>query len=174
MPNCVSARYHGFLVRLRLCPLGQLSNIVQASGPCCVLTDSKPCVTSCDKLCRGKFSASPRVYTLLSTVSRYEVTDRHVAGAAILPSDHSSRNAPECIEPNCQICSFVTQSMDSFFCNILDGSAKLPFTTRSAWLAIQPECSDLRRTCAYLRRGTRPLVRQLTSKTLNVISMLLL
>ena len=24
-----------------------------------------------------------------------------------------------------------------------------------AWLAIQPECSDLRRTCAHLRQGTR-------------------
>ena len=40
--------------------------------------------------------------------------------------------------------------------NILDGSAKLPFTTMSAWLAIQPEFSDLRRTYAYLSQGTRP------------------
>ena len=114
-----------------------------------------------DKLCRGEFSASPRVYTFLSTVSRYQVTVRHVPGAAILPSDHSSCNPPERIEPNCQICSFVTQSMDSVVrnlsvSNILDGSAKLPFTTRSAWLAIQPECSDLRRTCAHLRQGTHP------------------
>ena len=135
--------------------------IVQASGPCCVLTDKKLCVMAYDKLCRGEFSASPRVYIFLSTVSRYQVTVRHVAGAAILPSDHSSRNPPERIEPNCQICSFVTQSMDSVVrnisvSNILDGSAKLPFTTRSAWLAIQPECSDLRRTCAHLRQGTRP------------------
>ena len=55
----------------------------------------------------------------------------------------------------------LLQSMDSFVRNrsvsdILDGSAKRPFTTRSAWLAIQPECSDLRRTCAHLRQGTRP------------------
>ena len=32
--------------------------IVQASGLCCVLTDSKPCVMTYDKLCRGEFSAS--------------------------------------------------------------------------------------------------------------------
>lgn len=49
-----------------------------------------------DKLCRGEFSASPRVYTFLSTVSRYQVSVRHVAGAAISPSDDSSRNAAEC------------------------------------------------------------------------------
>ncbi|XP_056001758.1 uncharacterized protein LOC130048742 [Ostrea edulis] len=135
--------------------------IVQSLGPCCVLTDSKPCVMAYDKLCRGEFSASPRVYTFLSTVSRYQVSVRHVAGAAILPSDHSSRNAPECIEPNCQICSFVAQSMGSVVrstsvSDILNGSTKLPFTTRSVWLAIQPECSDLRRTCSHLRQGTRP------------------
>lgn len=31
-----------------------------------------------------------------------------------------------------------------------------PFTTRSAWLAIQPECQYLRWTCAHLRQRTRP------------------
>lgn len=40
--------------------------------------------------------------------------------------------------------------------DIMDGSTKLPFTTRFAWLAIQPECPDVRRTCAYLREGIRP------------------
>ena len=121
----------------------------------------------------------PIGYTFLSTVSRYQVTVRHVAGAAILPSDHSSRNAPEGIEPNCQICSFVTQSIDSvvrntFVSNILDGYEKLPFTTRSARLAIQPECSDLRRTCAHLRQGTRPSRKATNIKILNVISMFIL
>lgn len=37
----------------------------------------------------------------------------------------------------------------------MDGSTKLPFTTRYAWLAIQPECPELRRTCAHLRHGKR-------------------
>ena len=32
----------------------------------------------------------------------------------------------------------------------------LPFTTRSAWYEIQAECSDLRRTHAHLKQGTRP------------------
>ncbi|KAJ8388923.1 hypothetical protein AAFF_G00126790 [Aldrovandia affinis] len=34
------------------------------------------------------------------------------------------------------------------------GAQKLPFTNRSAWLALQSECSDLRRTCAHLRQAS--------------------
>lgn len=33
---------------------------------------------------------------------------------------------------------------------------KLPFTSRAAWLSIQSECPDIRRTIAHLRQGTRP------------------
>lgn len=72
--------------------------IVKSLGPCCVLKDSKPCVMAYDNLCRGKFLASPRVYTFQSNVSRYQVSVRHVPGAAILPFDHSSRYAAVCKE----------------------------------------------------------------------------
>ena len=65
--------------------------IIQSSNRCCVLTDSKPCVMAFEKLCRGEFSASPRVSTFLSSVSRYQLSVRHVAGAAILPLDFASR-----------------------------------------------------------------------------------
>ena len=47
---------------------------VQSNNTACVLTDSKPCVQAFEKLCRGEFSASPRVYTFLSTVSRYQAS----------------------------------------------------------------------------------------------------
>ena len=40
--------------------------------------------------------------------------------------------------------------------DVLSGSAKLPFTTRSTWLATQSECADLCRVHAHLRQGTRP------------------
>ena len=40
--------------------------------------------------------------------------------------------------------------------DILHGHARLPFTTRASWLAIQSECQDLRRTHAHLVQGTRP------------------
>lgn len=77
-----------------------------------------------------------------------------------LPSDHSSRNDAKCKETTCQICSFVSQSMESVvrttsLSDIMDCSTKLPFTTRSVWLTIQPECPDLRSTCAHLRQATR-------------------
>ena len=40
--------------------------------------------------------------------------------------------------------------------DILQGTAKLPFTTRPTWLSIQSECPCLRRTHAHLKQGTRP------------------
>ena len=40
--------------------------------------------------------------------------------------------------------------------DITSGRATLPFTSRSAWLTIQAECQDLRRTNAHLKQGTRP------------------
>ncbi len=135
--------------------------IVQSSQKACVLTDSKPCVQAFEKLCRGEFSASPRVTTFLSTASRFQVSVRHVAGAAILPSDYASRHAAQCDSPACQVCSFVRESMVSVVCrtdvtDILRGAQKLPFANRATWVSIQAECPDLRRARAHLRQGTRP------------------
>ena len=42
--------------------------IIQSKSKPCLLTDSKPCVQAIDKLCRGEFSASPRVTSFLSIV----------------------------------------------------------------------------------------------------------
>ena len=81
--------------------------LVQSTNKACVLTDSKPCVQAYQKLCRGEFSASPRVYTFLSTVSRYQMEIQHVAGASILPSDFACRNTPDCEDMACQGCNFI-------------------------------------------------------------------
>ena len=59
------------------------------------------------------------------------------------------------------MCSFITRTSDSVVRavsvqDILQGSVRLPFTSRPAWLAVQSECSDLRRTHAHLVQGTRP------------------
>lgn len=40
--------------------------------------------------------------------------------------------------------------------DVLSGKLKLPFTSRAAWLSIQNECPDIRRTLAHLWQGTRP------------------
>ena len=135
--------------------------IIQSKTPACIITDSKPCVQSFEKLCRGEFSSSPRVAAFLSSVCRYQASVRYVAGAAILPSDFASRNAPDCDNPTCQVCSFVQCIEDSVVLrssvqSILSGTAKLPFTSRAAWLALQAECPDLRRTYAHLTQATRP------------------
>ena len=109
--------------------------IIQSNFPTCVLTDSKPCMQSFEKLCRGQFSSSPRVTTSLSTAGRYQISLRHLAGSANLPSDFASRNAPPCDDPRCQICSFVSHAEDSvvrpvLVQDVLSGSVALPFTTR--------------------------------------------
>ena len=135
--------------------------LIQSLHMACILTDSKPCVQAYEKLCRGEFSASPRASTFLSTVSRYQAYVRHVPGSAILPSDFASRNAAPCGDEACQVCTFTRLSRDSVIrCtsiqDILSGNGHLPFTSRTAWLATQSECPDLRRTHAHLQQGTRP------------------
>ena len=135
--------------------------ITQSTQTTCVLTDSKPCVQAYGKLCRGEFSNSSRVTTFLSVASRYPLHVRHLAGAVNLPADFACRNAPECSSPNCQICTFIGDMTVAAVHKITvqdiqSGSAMMPFTTRSTWLASQSECPDLRRVKAQLQQGTRP------------------
>ena len=142
--------------------------LVQSTSKACVLTDSKPCVQAYQKLCRGEFSTSPRVSTFLSTICRYQVLVQYIAGASILPSDFASRNAPECRDMACQVCNFINTTQSSVIrrtsvAEILADKTHLPFTSRAAWLSIQAESPDLRRTHAHLRQGTRP-----SKKTANI------
>ena len=134
--------------------------IIQSVQPTCLLMDSKPCVQAVQKLCRGEFSASLRVTSFLSIVSRYAVQVQHLAGSSNIPSDFSSRNAAECSEPRCQVCTFIAATEDSVVraASVQDirNLSHLPFTTRSAWYEVQAECPDLRRTHAHLKQGTRP------------------
>ena len=128
--------------------------IIQSKHITRILTDSKPCVQAYERLCRGEFSASPRLTTFLSAVSRYQSVVQHLAGTANLPSDFASRNASPCESPSCQICSFVQTTSSSVL--RLDISTKVPYANRTTWSTIQSECSDLRRTKAHLLQGTRP------------------
>ena len=135
--------------------------IIQSTNRACLLTDSHPCVQTLQKLCREEFSASPCVTSFLTTVSRYQVSLQHPAGAAKIPSDFAIRNAPDCTEPNCQICSFVHESefsvVHGFSAHeVLDNTKRLPFTNRPAWFSVQNECPGLRRVCAHLKQSTRP------------------
>ena len=62
---------------------------------------------------RSEFSAGSRVSTCLSTANTFQDTIQHVAGAAILPSDFASRNAPDCDDLSCQVCTFVKRTEES-------------------------------------------------------------
>ena len=66
-----------------------------------------------------------------------------------------------CQDVTGQVCAFIHRTQESVvrqtsIQNILHGHARLPFTTRASWLAIQSETKDLRRTHAHLVKGTRP------------------
>jgi len=122
--------------------------LIQSHHKACILTDSKPCVQAYEKLCRGEFSASLRVSTFLSTVSRYPPSVRHVSCPVILPSDFASCNAAPCEYEACQVYIFTRQTQDSVtkrtsIQDILNGNGHLPFTSRTAWLAAQSECPDV-------------------------------
>lgn len=135
--------------------------IIQSQHQCHVLTDSKPCVQAYQKLNHGEFSTSARVSTFLSLLSRYQIHVRHIAGVANLPADYTSRNPTECPNSTCQVCKFTCELQDCVVSSIsikdvTDGKATMPFTNRTAWLATQHECPDMRRTCAHLKQGTRP------------------
>ena len=135
--------------------------IIQSAEQTCVLTDSQPCVQAYHKLSRGEFSASSRITTFLTAVSRYRVSVHHLSGAANTPSDFTCRNAEPCTAVNCQICNYIAHMEDSVvrgvsIQDVLSGITKLPYSNRSAWHETQSECSDLRRTHAHLSQGTRP------------------
>ena len=135
--------------------------IIQSPHTTEVLTDSRPCVQAYEKFKRGEFSASSRVTTFLSTVSRYSVHIRHIAGVENLPFDFASRNPKECLDSSCQICKFIVGLECSVVrslsvSDVLQGSVKMPFTSRAAWQATQLECPHLRRTHSHLSQGTRP------------------
>ena len=109
----------------------------------------------------GEFSSSSRVTSFLSTASRYCVQVRHIDGIANLPSDFGSRYPRECIDASCQVCKFIEQMEASFVCSVsvgevLDGTTRMPFTSRVAWHATQLESPDLRRTHSHLTQRTHP------------------
>ena len=135
--------------------------IIKSHQQTSVLTDSQPCVQAFRRLLKGSFSHSNRLTTFLSTASRFNVTLQHLAGSSNVPSDFQSRNAAECLDTSCQVCSFVNdlQSASVLKVNIADittGTSKMLFVNRPAWISLQADCPDLRRCHAHLKQGTRP------------------
>ena len=135
--------------------------IIKSAEKTCVLTDSQPCVQAYHKLSRVEFSASSRITTFLTAVSRYRVSVRHLSGAANTLSDFTCHNAEPCTAVNCQICNYIAHMGDSVVRgvsvqDVISGTTKLPYSNRSAWHETQSECSDLHHTLAHLSQCTCP------------------
>ena len=147
--------------------------IIQSKHRTVILTDSKPCVDAYNKLLKGRFSSNARLSTFLSTVSRHHVQIQHLAGNLNLTADFASRNPALCDDPDrCCVCSFAVELESSVVqstsvSDIISGSAPLPFTNRKTWMQVQSECSDLRRTKAHLKQGTRPGVKETSIKSVK-------
>ena len=89
--------------------------------PTQMLSDNKPCVQAYNNLCKGHFSASPRVSTFLSTLSSYHVILFHLSGKDNLSSDYSSRNPQECTDTASSVVCSITVS------DVISGSVRMPF-----------------------------------------------
>ena len=135
------------------------TNVVQ------ILTDSKPCVQAAKKLARGEFSASARISTFLTTLSRYfnRINLQHISGTStkLLPADYLSRHPSECPDHDCQVCVFAQECADSVVqsvsvSDVLNQKCGMPFSNKAAWLESQNECIDLRRVRAHLAQGNQP------------------
>lgn len=133
----------------------------QSNHRACLFTDSKACVQAVEKLQRGEYSASSRLTTFLSSVSRYQVEVKHIQGAENIPSDYISRHPISCEDSQCQICTYIQDSISAVVATItvedvLQGRVHLPFTNKKAWKEVQEECPDLRNVFKCLSNGTKP------------------
>ena len=135
--------------------------IVQSTSQTLVLTDGLPCVQAFNKLRKGEFSSSSRVSTFLSVLCRFNLQLCHLKGSENTYADFASRNAAECVDKKCQVCTFIHSSMESVVrsCTVkevLDSTVPVPYNTRSGWFKLQLSDEALRRACAHLKQGTKP------------------
>ena len=131
--------------------------LIQSKHTTRILTDSRPCILAYKKLCRGEFSASPRVSTFLSMITRFKVELLHIAGKENIFSDYMSRNPIACTG-DCQVCDFVKKIEECVVGSmtvgdILSGSCRVPFTSRPAWFQVQQNCPDLSKVSQHLKDG---------------------
>ena len=110
---------------------------------------------------RGQSSHSSRVSTFLLTASALMSTFKNLAGSCNVSSDFASGNTPECLITNCQICNFTNELQIAIVHlvnvdEIIRGTSKMSFITRSTWLSTQVDCPDLRIFSHILSQGTCP------------------
>ena len=107
-------------------------------------TDNQPVVQAWRRSKTGAFSTSARISAFLSGVSSMNVDIVHTPGKDMKASDYNSRHPQLCNESKCQICQFASE-LEQLGDNVAkisvqdieQGSLSMPFTQKSAWLAVQ-------------------------------------
>jgi hypothetical protein len=175
--GCLPVGYFGFRVKGSMqnwtpCELEAYTHAVameensiyfrESSKPPICLSDNSSVVDAAKKISNGRFSASPRLQTLVTAVQRYNATFKHISGklptALIAVADFCSRNPVECSTPSCKICQ-LSRDPDTSFSTIRLSqlhSSLDPKSSRPAWKQIQESSNDLRRAAAHITSGTRP------------------
>ena len=115
-------------------------------------TDNLPTVHAWKRLKAGAFSTSARVASFLTGISSLRVEIVHKPGDKMIVSDYNSRHPNPCSDTRCKICQFafdlqkIGNEVIPMVCaisvsDIENGSAKMPFTQKSAWAKVQAQDS---------------------------------
>mgnify|MGYP003683537587 CR=1 FL=1 len=141
-----------FHAKLRHKALLLLLNTLSHSRSCRSTVFVSPTASRVSDPCRS-YAIRNSLLEFLSTVSHYQVDIQHFDGSANIPSDFANRNAAECDNPNCQICSFTLQTEGRLYRTSFSPyrATRQNAVTRSTWINIQ--CPDVRRTYALLKEG---------------------
>ena len=138
VPSCEVASLHGCHMKSKHCLSLLQPNILVLSLSSLVIMLASPQTVNHVYMCTNllealpwQFSASPAYPHFFSTISRYQTSVRHPAGSVNTPSDFASRNAPDCLNPDCQICTFMKREEEPTVLHIstqdvISGHAKLP------------------------------------------------
>lgn len=106
------------------------SFLIQSEHKACILIWSKLCGPAFGKFCQGVFTVCPHS-------CKWEVHSTSCLDFQMSFQDFDLSYANDCVEPTCQICTFIRRTDDSVIRNIsvsdiLSRHVKLPFTSRGA------------------------------------------
>ena len=133
------------------------------------LTDSLPVVMAHKRAMTGRFSSSPKIATLLTTLSSLPVRVEHRPGSHMLVSDHASRHPPDECKSLCDICKFNSVEADlvdncAIFQINEDGEAEaffevpenVPFLQLRTWKTEQKNDSVHSKLVTLMHNGQEP------------------
>ena len=133
------------------------------------LTDSLPVVMAHRRAMSGRFSSSPKIATLLTTLSSLPVRVEHRPGSHMVVSDHASRHPPDKCKALCDICKFNSEEADlvdnsAIFKINDDGAAdtffevpeNVPFLQLRTWRTEQKNDSVHSKLVTLMHNGQEP------------------